>query len=528
MQLSCDVVHKSNSNSVSIDVYSSCFKNCKNIYPHRLVRPLGKFKVKHNEQLGTVLNDLTSNELKITQFIGDNLKRAIAKMSLNHAAWYPCEYCYAKGSKIDIIDRHAQQKLISQKNIVQEKINDCEKEPQTPENVEKIANLNNLKNELQKSIDSMKKKSNIVWPFSTFHSEHRSRQSLLDILNLIETEPNLTIDQLKGVVGRSLLMDIPWFNFVYDTPAEYMHSGCLGVIKKLVELTFSVGVNRERITKRKLSPPKKFNELMAKIKLPHESSRRARDLDLAVFKAQEYRNVCIFFFPLVTQCIEKDAKERHLWLYLAYMIRSSIIPSEEFEPLNVNEIEQVCEKYYKLYEELFGQKNTTYNTHVFVAHLLEIRTHGPLTETSAFKFESFYSEMRRSFVPGTTSGMKQIMQNVLMKRALGNHCCKNSILFSNYDTALECNKFIYLYDQNEYSLFEIDSIEGNTLTCFKIGQYPASFPETPEINWSLVGVFKQGAKSNQPTSIQTSEPKGKVIIVGDLMITCPNNILNEK
>ena len=72
------------------------------------------------------------------------------------------------------------------------------------------------------------------------YSQHRSRNSILEIVEKIENNERLSIDESKGIVGRSLLLDIPDFNFTYDVPAEYLHSGCLGVIKKLVELTFNV------------------------------------------------------------------------------------------------------------------------------------------------------------------------------------------------------------------------------------------------------------------------------------------------
>ena len=528
MQLSCDGVHENKSSSVSLDIYSSCFKHCKNIYPHKIVRPLGKFKVDTQKQLRDVVDDILQNGLNIFQFIADNLARSDAKLVLCHSAWYPCEYCVAKGTKIDILDHSARNKLVSQRNAIQEKINECENEENNPENVSKIENLKVLKSEIQKSINNMKKKSNILWPSSTINCDHRSRRSILDIVNRLENSENLSIDEAKGITGRSILLDIPDFNFVYDTPAEYLHCSCLGVIKRLIELTFNVGTNRPRVTKRKLSSTIAFNLLMSSIKVPKESSRRARDLDFAVFKGEEFRNIALFYFPLVLECIEENAKDRQLWLYMAFLLRSCCIPSEEFSKLNLQEIENISTKFYKLYELLYGIRNCTYNTHLFCSHLLEIRTHGPLTETSAFKFESFYGEVRRSFVPGTPSPAKQMLQNILLKRALSNHCCRNTIVLSNYETPLESNKFVYTHVNNNYNCFEISQIHNETVSCHKLGQYEAKFQETDLINWSSVGVFRKGPKSDEVTTLNVSEISGKVIMVGKYMLTFPENILNEK
>ena len=141
---------------------------------------------------------------------------------------------------------------------------------------------------------------------------------------------DLSPDEAKGILRRSLLLSVPGFDYVNDIPAEYMHSVCLCIVKKIVELCFNVGDKRFRVTKRKLSDPASFNKLMTQVKVPKEFSRRARELDFAVYKAQEFRNLLLFFFPLVIACIEKRQKERHLWLLLAYMIRACVMPSKQY------------------------------------------------------------------------------------------------------------------------------------------------------------------------------------------------------
>ena len=529
IQLSCDGISETKSTSYSIDVYSMRFKNCQIIYPIKLIRPMPKYKYDHNKQLGEVIQDLNANSLEISQYIADNLKRANAKHCKNHASWFPCEYCMAKGTKIDISDNSkAKKKLLQQKQAIEEKIDEYEHDEVTPETDANIQNLISLKNELQKSIDTLQRKSNILWPASTMNATHRSRASILAIVERIENEENLSIDEAKGITGRSLLLDLPYFNYVYDVPAEYLHSGCLGVIKRLVLLTFDVGEKRPRITTRKLSSVANFNAIMLKTKVHKESSRRARKLDFAVFKGQEFRNIAIFYFVLVLECIEEGAKERNLWLNLAYMLRSALIPSNEFSHIDIDVVNNCCTYFYHVFEELFGTINCPYNLHVFCSHLMEIRTHGPLTETSAFKFEAFYGEIRRSFVPGTVSPLKQIMKNIMLKRKLKNHVCENDIFISNYNTPLESNNMIYTYCNKEYKVYEIVEINDDFVTCQKVGLYNATFPETPEINWATVGVFRKGGVSSENVSINTNDIKGKVLNVGKYLLTCPINVLNEK
>ena len=529
IQLSCDGISENKSTSTSIDIYSICFKNCKTIYPHKLVRPLGKSNVDHRKHLEDVLKDIQQYNLTITQYIGDNPKRSMAKECKCFSAWYPCEYCFGKGSKIELRNNSkARENLIKQQQLIQEQIVSYQEKISTPENELKIQQLQSLYKELQKSINALKKKSNILWPASTMNAQHRSRQSILEIVEKLEKNEIHSIDDCKGIMGRSLLLDIPNFNFVYDSPAEYLHSNCLGVTKRLVELTFSVGKNRPRNTKRKLTSPKKFELLMMKIKVVKEFGRRARKLDFAVYKGQEFRNLTLFFFPVIVDCLEKDAREKELWLLLAYMVRSAVIPTEEFSNIDINAVNQSCSDFYHLYEMLFSPHNCTYNVHVFLCHLMEIRTHGPLTETSAFKFEAFYGEVRRSFVPGTPSTTKQILKNIFLKRYLRKHCCASNIFLSNYDTSLECNKLIYCYTQKQYNFYEIKEIEGTKLKCQKIGKYQAVFEDTPQINWASVGVFRKGGVCSTISELDSSQVKGKVLLVGKYMITCPYNVLNEK
>ena len=151
IQLSCDGVHENKSTSVSIDVYSWNFKNCKAIYPHKLVRPLNKYKVDDKITLREVVHDVSSNHLRIMQYIADKLKRSTAKDCKSHSSWFACEYCFAKGTKIVVSDNeNAKKKINEQINVIEEKITECQTEHFTPVTASKIQNLTSLKKELKK------------------------------------------------------------------------------------------------------------------------------------------------------------------------------------------------------------------------------------------------------------------------------------------------------------------------------------------------------------------------------------------
>ena len=490
-----------------------------------MVRPLNKEYVNNQEQIKKFLSDLRENCIDLSAFIGDNPKRANLRNSLNHCALFACEYCFAKGARITA---KKGKQVDGTKTMIIDKIKRIEKEVKS-DGTSKV-----LKDIIAELEGSTCKRQITVWPSTTANQEARTKEKILDIVSLIEENQNsedmdpLTKDDLKGIIGKSLLLDWDCFDFVIQLPTEYMHLVCLGVVKRLTELTFNVGINRTRITKRKLSSTKEFNSLMEKTKSVEEFSRRLRELDFAVYKAEEFRNLILFFVPHVLECLEPSAKERELWLYLCFMIRACVLPDNEFFNVNVQQITNACTKFYKLYEALFGQANCTYSIHVLCCHLLQIRQLGPLTESSAFKFESFYAEVRNSFTPGTPAPLKQIFETVLLKRSLSHHSCQKSTEISNYETSQQCNSLVYTYSDDNINIFKVIDIIDEEAICNPQGKFPCTFKNIPELSWSSVGVFKKGATSGEIINVPQNTIAGKVLKVGSYLMTCPDNVLKEK
>ena len=498
------------------------------VYPLQIIRPFGKYRIDNQEYLDQFLTDVCSNDCNIEAFVGDKPKRSTVKMSKCQAAYYPCEYCESKGHLLNMEDKALKlkkRKLHEQKTVITNQLaiaQQCKDQDQ----IQVLKTLLLSVNEAIK--DSNKKHNNIVWPASTQNGTKRTQEKILEIVNKIENDDILSIDEAKGIMGRSLLLDIPYFNFVLHSPVEYLHGVCLGVVKRLIILTFNVGETRQRNTTRKLSDVKVFNLLMSKVKMFREFSRRARNLELSVMKGQEYRNIIFLYFVIVIDCIEVEAKERRLWLLLAYLIRLCMIPENEFSTVDKNVMEYCSKNFYDLYERLFHARNYTYYTHVIGCHMPEIRALGPLTHTSAFGFESFYGEIRHAFTPGTISPLKQAFKKILLKRSISHHCCKASIFFSPKETPLESNCYVYTFTDSKYNFFKIKTINNNILECQKVGKYTTSFPETPNLSWEKIGVFEVGGISDEIVHINKDEIAGKVIKVKNYFLTCPNNVLLEK
>lgn len=488
-----------------------------------------KNHVDYHEHFASVLNSIHANNLKIHSLVADNPKQSFVKNCMQHSAKYACEYCFGCGVQFHHNNEgkasEVAMKLSQHKRDVIQQIENME--DNDPDQCDYLRSIVDNLNEAEK-LSRVKKHSHIVWPSSTADSEPRTKEKIIEICELLEADNDLTQQETKGVKGRSLLLDLDYFDFVLSVPAEYMHLLSLGVVKRLIELCFNVGENRSRITKRPLTSPDIFNELMKNIKVPRESSRRARKLDLAVLKAQELRNILLMYFPLVTQCLGNHEKEIKVWEMLAFMIRACVLPQDEYENVNINQIKYCQKHFYQCYEQLYGAKNCTFSIHTVSSHVLDMRSLGPLTETSAFPFESFYSELRRAFVPGTVSVVKQMFQSVLLKRILSHHVCEETIFLKEKDTPLECNSLIYVYENKKHIIYKIKSIDNDNLTCNQLGNFEANFPCTQMLDWSSVGVYRKGGLSSVDVTINRNRVAGKVLKVDKYLVTCPNNILREK
>lgn len=483
------------------------------------------------EHFNQVLHNVMAINLIIQAFIADNPMRSFLRNSLQHSAKFACEYCFECGISFTNTNeneiRFLLEQIQQQKAQIQEKIDNLGASSDTVQ-LETLNTVLNHLNDAEKIAKKNKKCSHIVWPASTFNGEKRTKEKIIEIVEDIESGQELTNLEKKGIKGRSPLLDIDYFDYVHSLPTEYMHLVALGVVKRMLELSFSVGETRSRITKRPLTPPTIFNEGIMKVKLFKECSRRARKLDLSVMKAQELRNILIFFFPLVTKGLQGNEKEIKVWEMLAFMIRACILPEDEFANVNVNHIKYCQRFFYINYQQLFGKKNCTYSIHIVSSHLLQMRILGPLTETSAFRFENFYAELRKSFQPGTVSVVKQMLQNIMLKRIISKHVCKEKIYLREKDTPLECNSLIYVYENSNHIVYKIKKINNNQLICNQLGNHEITMPCTNMLNWSTVGVYRKGGLSSVDVIVNRKNVAGKVIIVENYLITCPENILREK
>ena len=297
---SLDGVSETKSTTTSLDVYTIKFKGCRDIYPVKIVRPLNKFDVNHQYQFSSVLSALLDQNFELLFLVADNPKRAFLRFALQHSARFACEYCFESGVSCKDVDQTDTLPIFKnielQRKEIKEKIENL-----TESDAVQLDTLKNILKHLDEA-EGIAKKNNkffhIVWPANTMNGELRTKEKTVQIVEEIEAGHNLTPAEKKGIKGRSPLLDLDYFDYVIHIPTEYMHLVPLGVVKRLIELCFNVGESRPRVKKRPLTSTSLFNECMKAVKMFREFSRRARKLDLSVMKAQELRNIILFFLQL--------------------------------------------------------------------------------------------------------------------------------------------------------------------------------------------------------------------------------------
>lgn len=113
-----------------------------------------------------------------------------------------------------------------------------------------------------------------------------------------------------------------------------MHEACKGVCKSMLELTFKVpGTVKEKGLVIKRLPHAELDAIIKGIQYPSAFSRRSRPLDVANYKAQEFRNLALFGFPAILRAIDHELagqvgtiETRQLWCQFTFLLRAHILP----------------------------------------------------------------------------------------------------------------------------------------------------------------------------------------------------------
>ena len=363
-----------------------------------------------------------------------------------------------------------------------------------------------------------------IWGVRTLNQEPRTMSRLLQ--DYEDHDENGTPLEVFGYNGKSALLDLlPGFDIVENVPVDPMHLLYLGIARALFELLFHVGQNRATNMKRPRATTKGLDMKLPRLQTPTEIVRRPRAIDFKNYKASEWRNLVLYYFPIVLEELP-EGLPRQMWLEFSFLARAYSLDEESYNSLQVD-LKELALKWYRNFHHLFGKTNMRYNLHL-ISHLERIRKHGPFPEISAFDFESSFAVSTRVQKCGTTSVGLQGMRHTYIRPREG-HACKKKIIYRKKRTPRSNDTLVYTCN----GIYEIvEPLEAFNLLVKKVIT-TTYFPPVrrSQLDLASIGVYKFLYTENKTETITRIAVHGKVIAVpvedGTVLLTATKAMLRE-
>jgi hypothetical protein len=215
-----------------------------------------------------------------------------------------------------------------------------------------------------------------------------------------------------------------------DFPPEYMHSVCLGIVRKLFK--FYVLPNKGVRLPCKLSVVQQIclSDLIIKTAkfTPSEFQRRLRSLkEFPHFKATEFRSLVLYFGPyLLKSFLPSEYYEHFVLLHFAIYV---------FASSRLNHLHSLAARCINIFvykmPQLFGLNSMSYNVHI-IQHLYEfVRMYGPLDNYSAFPYENLLSIIKRRIRPTRYTFQQTLHVLSDIRDIYANEPSKSALYFSD-------------------------------------------------------------------------------------------------
>lgn len=207
----------------------------------------------------------------------------------------------------------------------------------------------------------------------------------------------------KFFQNKSIILTLNNFNGgVSSNPFDFMHCGA-GIVLRLLNLVSSYRgeLTREtfRSTKPQLNTCIDFYQLCAPIEIKH----RIRNLEnLQHWKSSEFLLFATVYGFVIIKHLHSNVREfsevNECFNTLFCILR--IISIDEYLRIfQMDSLKALVKEWLILYRQIFGEKNCTLIVHS-LKHLIEdVERHGSAYKNlSAFKYESYFSEIKRMFM----------------------------------------------------------------------------------------------------------------------------------
>lgn len=205
-------------------------------------------------------------------------------------------------------------------------------------------------------------------------------------------------------------------DLIKDIPLDYMHLVCLGVMKRLISFWYKGNMSIRMMVNDIDDVNARILNMRNHISYK-DFARLPRPLcDSDRWKATEFRQFLLYLGPVVLKGKLNPSKYMH-FLSLSCAIR--ILCSTELSVLYNDYAKELLVYFVKKYSILYGEQYISHNVHNLIHLADDVLNLGPLDSFSAFQYENFMYEIKKS-LKTCNMPLQQIINREYEKRSLQN------------------------------------------------------------------------------------------------------------
>lgn len=267
------------------------------------------------------------------------------------------------------------------------------------------------------------------------------RMAYLDTKAALRTDVSFSNHQdeqhHKGVTP---LANITNLGLVTSFPLDYMHSVCLGVMKKLI-LLWRDGSRLFRLTpEKKLILDDRMNEINKKF-WPSDFNRKPRSIsEVEYWKAKEYRQFLLYIAPVVLHdLLPKHVYCNFLLLKFGIMILLSSFLNKEYNSY----AKDLLHLFVRHTQQIYGNQFCIYNVHTLIHLADDARHFSSLENINCFPFENYLYQLKR-MLRKSNEPLQQVIHRLTERDNIMSRDTNNTMTYlGGKPTVEEMNRKVY-------------------------------------------------------------------------------------
>lgn len=214
--------------------------------------------------------------------------------------------------------------------------------------------------------------------------------------------------------GDSPLESLPDLDMIHQFPIDFMHTVCLGVVKRLLLFIKSNGPPSCRL-------PLKYFAILSERWSSLEPnfctdfSRKPRSFSLIErFKATEFRAILLFGFPVILKgIVSPSVYKLCMVLHAAFFMMIHVELGDRYE--RAGTAQKLLDYFVDNAHIVFGKHFMAYNVHALSHIPDEYKRFGQLDSYSCFKYENYLKQLRQLVRSGGADPLAQVKAVLFFK-----------------------------------------------------------------------------------------------------------------